>query len=103
MNSESDCEILQSDIDKLNNWRHANYMKLHLDKRKVISIEASSKNDDILLHTLPFANFSYPIGDTVIDYENSEKGLGVLVKNEFTWHEHQQSILTKASQMLRFN
>ena len=52
------------------------------------------------MHTLPFANFSYTIGDTVIDYENSEKDLGVLVNNEFTWHEHQQSILTKASQML---
>ena len=100
MNSESDCEILQSDIDKLNNWCHANNMKLHPDKCKVISIKARSKNDDILLHTLPFANFSYTIGDTVIDYENSEKDLGVLVNNEFTWHEHQQSILTKASQML---
>ena len=100
MNSESDCEILQSDIDKLNNWCHANNMKLHPDKCKVISIKASSKNDDILLHTLPFANFSYTIGDTVMDYENSEKDLGVIVNNEFTWHEHQQSIITKASQML---
>ena len=32
--------------------------------------------------------------------ENSEKDLGVIVNNEFTWHEHQQSIITKASQML---
>ena len=100
MNSESDCEILQSDIDKLNNWCHANNMKLHPDKCKVISIKASSKNDDILLHTLPFANFSYTIGDSVMDYQNSEKDLGVLVNNEFTWHEHQQSIITKVSQML---
>ena len=100
MNSESDCEILQSDIDKLNNWCHANNMKLHPDKCKVISIKASSKNDDILLHTLPFANFSYTIGDSVMDYQNSEKDLGVLVNNEFTWNEHQQSIITKASQML---
>ena len=84
MNSESNCEILQSDIDKLNNWCHSNNMKLHPDKCKVISIKASSKNDDILLHTLPFANFSYTIGDTVMDYENSEKDLGVIVNNEFT-------------------
>ena len=40
MNSESDCEILQSDIDKLNNWCHANNMKLHPDKCKVISISS---------------------------------------------------------------
>ena len=100
MNSESDCKILQSDIDKLNNWCHANNMKLHPGKCKVISIKASSKNDDILLLTLPFANFSYTIGDTVIDYENSEKDLGVIVNNEFTWHKHQQPIITKASQML---
>ena len=96
MNNESDCEILQSDIDKLNNWCHANNMKLDPDKCKVISIKASN----ILLHTLPFANFSYTIGDSVMDYQNSEKYLGVLVNNEFTWHEHQQSIITKASQML---
>ena len=74
MNSESNCEILQSDIDKLNNWCHANNMKLHPDKCKVISIKASSKND-ILLHTLPFANFSYTIRDSVMDYDNSEKDL----------------------------
>ena len=74
-------------------------MKLHPDKCKVVSIRANSKNEDILLYTLTFANFSYTIGDTVIDYENSEKDLGVLVNNEFTWHEHQQLVLTKASQM----
>ena len=75
-------------------------MKLHPDKCKVISIKASSKNNYILLHTLPFANFSYTIGDSVMDYENSEKDLGVLINNEFTWYEHQQLIITKASQML---
>ena len=75
-------------------------MKLHPDKCKVVSIKASSKNDGIFLYALPFANYSYTIGDTVIDYENSEKDLGVIVNNKFTWHEHQQLILTKASQML---
>ena len=100
MYSERDCEILQSDIDKLNNWCHENNMKLHPDKCKVVSIKASSKNDGIFLYALPFANYSYTIGDTVIDYENSEKDLGVIVNNEVTWHEHQQLILTKASQML---
>ena len=75
-------------------------MKLHPDKCKVISIKASSKIEYILLHTLPFANFSYTIGDSVMDYQNSEKDLGVLVNNEFTWHEHQQSIITKAYKCL---
>ena len=51
------------------------------------------------MYILPFANFSYNIGDTVISYETSEKGLGVMINNEFTWHEHQQLILTKASQI----
>ena len=36
INSESDCEILQS--DKLDSWCHANNMKLHPDTCKVISI-----------------------------------------------------------------
>ena len=90
MYSERDCEILQSDIDELNNWCRENNMKLHLGKFKVVSITASSKNDGILLYVLPFANYSYTVGDSVIDYENSEKDLGVIINNEFKWHEHQQ-------------
>ena len=101
MSSERDCTILQSDIDKLNNWCRTNNMKFHPDKCKVVSIKAYSKSDDKnnLFYTLPFANFSYSIGDTVINYEISEKDLGVTVNNEFTWHEHQQLILSKASQI----
>ena len=99
MNSERDCEILQSDVDKLSNWCRVNKMKLHPDKCKVVSIKATSKNDGNLLYTLPFANFSYTIVDIVISYENSEKDLGVIVNDEFTWHEHQQAILSKASQI----
>ena len=100
MNSERDCEILQSDIDTLSNWSHMNDMKFHPVKCKVVSIRATSKNDGDLLYTLPFANFSYTIGETVINYEHSEKDLGVIVNNEFPWNEHQQSILSKASQIL---
>ena len=74
-----------------------NDMKFHPGKCKVVSIRATSKNDGDLLYTLPFANFSYTIGETVINYEHSEKDLGVIVNNEFTWNEHQQSILSKAS------
>ena len=99
MNSERDCEILQSDVDKLSNWCRVNKMKLHPYKCKVVSIKATSKNDGNLLYTLPFANFSYTIGDIVISYQNSEKDLGVIVNDEFTWHEHQQAILSKASQI----
>ena len=105
MSSERDCTILQSDIDKLNNWCRTNNMKFHPDKCKVVSIKACSKSDDKnnLFYTLPFANFSYSIGDTVINYEISEKDLGVTVNNEFTWHQHQQLILSKASQNFRIN
>ena len=45
MNSERDCEILQSDIDTLSNWSHMNEMKFHPDKCKVVSIRATSKNN----------------------------------------------------------
>ena len=76
-------------------------MKFRPDKCKVVSIKASSNSNDNLLYILPFANFSYNIGDTVINYETSEKDLGVMINNEFTWHEHQQLILTKASQIFR--
>ena len=98
MSSEKDCAILQSDIDKLNNWCHINNMKFHPDKCKVVSIKASSNSNDNLLYILLFANFNNNIGDAVINYETSEKDLGVMINNEFTWHEHQQLILTNASQ-----
>ena len=73
MNSERDCEILQSGIDTLSNWSHMNDMKFHPDKSKIVSIRATSKNDGDLLYTLPFASFSYTIRETVINYEHSEK------------------------------
>ena len=74
-------------------------MKFHPDKYKVVSIKASSNSDDNLLYILPFTNFSHNIGHTVINYETSEKDLGVMINNEFTCHENQQLILTKASQI----
>ena len=99
MYSEFDCQMLQDDINKLYTWCLTNDMKFHPNKCKVLSIHANlaSKN---LLHTLPFFKFNYFIGSNIIEYTPDQKDLGVVINENFSWNDHQDMLLNKASQML---
>ena len=99
MYSEYDCHILLEDINKLYIWCNTNAMKFHPDKCKVLSIHAKPALNN-LIHTLPFSKYNYSIGSNIIDYTPDQKDLGVIINENFTWNDHQDMLLNKASQML---
>ena len=71
-----DHEILQRDIDSLNAWATLNKMKFHPEKCKILSINNFNYN---ILQELPFYFYPYELDNTVLDYVNEEKDLGVLM------------------------
>ena len=89
----------QKDITLLNKWCILNKMKFHQGKCKVVSIK-SNANKLFYLNELPMSHYSYQLGNCILDYEESEKDLGVIVNNKFSWIEHQSLIISKVSQML---
>ena len=99
MQSESDCNILQNDIDKLYTWCKVNKMIFHPNKCKVVSL-ISNANSLTHLRLLPFSQFCYTLGSSILNYEESELDLGVIINDRFTWSDQQNKILSKASQML---
>ena len=99
MKTELDCAILQKDVECLNEWCKSNKMRFNPEKCKVVSV-VSNPNNVSLLNLLPFSQFSYALGNSILDYENCEKDLGVIVNGNFAWSEQHLSIISKASQML---
>ena len=97
ISSEIDHSILQKDIDYLNDWAAQNQMKFHPRKCKVLSV---SKSSPWLLNVLPFIQFIYSIGDSQLDYVESEKDLGVDMTPKLSWTEQCNRLYSKANQNL---
>ena len=97
ISTQSDCELLQNDINTLFKWSVRNQMHFHPDKCKVLQIH---ENEPLCTKVLPLAKFYYYINDNIIDYTECEKDLGVLVNTNFKWDDHQIKVLNKAHQML---
>ncbi len=88
--SDLDHSILQNDID----WAISNKMKFHPKKCKGVSIH----NRASPLAMLPFVEFYYSLGENLLNYEDSEKDLGVLINPSFSFNSQCESLLLKASQ-----
>ena len=69
-------------------------MRFNTKKCKVLSINHFNKN---LLSELPFFLFPYRINTTLLDYSNEEKDLGIIVTNKFSFTNHHNEILSKAT------
>ena len=74
-------------------------MRFNPEKCKVVSV-VSNPNNVSHLNLLPFSQFSYALGNSILDYENCEQDLGVIVNGNFAWSEKHLSIISRASQML---
>ena len=72
-----------------------NKMKFHHKKCKVLSI-----TDKHVIHNLPFDRFPYCLGDTCLEYVNSEKNLGVYVNNKLNWSLHCTTLIAKQTNLL---
>ena len=87
----ADSVILQDDIAVLNNWAIENKMKFHPDKCKVLSVTLK-KND--------MPRFTYKLGQTPLQYVQSEKDLGISITPNLCWTKHCNNLCSKAKRNL---
>ena len=67
--NETDCILLNNDINSLNDWALRNKMRFHPTKCKILSLSLRTTPNDIL----PFQKFSYELGNSILDYDDTEK------------------------------
>ena len=94
--SETDCFLLNNDINSLNKWALRNEMSFHSTKCKILTFSLRTTPNDILL----FQKFSYELGDTILDYDDNEIDLGAYLTTKLTWDSHHDFICKKASRQL---
>ena len=87
----ADSLILQDDIAVLNDWAIENKMKFHPDKCKVLSVTLK-KND--------MPRFTYKLGQTPLQYVQSEKDLGISITPNLCWTKHCNNLCSKAKRNL---
>ena len=89
INTHTDGNILQRDINYLNDWAVRNKMNFHLDKCKAISISLSHP---------PPSPFSYSLGNSPLEYVECEKDLGVDITPKLLWNSQCNRLYSKACQ-----
>ena len=93
--SESDHDALQNDINYLYRWSIENKMNFHPQKCKVVSVASLPPP---LLGILPNIQYFYTLGDNVLEYVGSEKDLGVDINSHLNFTEQCDRIYSKANQ-----
>ena len=99
INNDQDHEVLQQDINVLSNWATNNLMRFHPDKCKILTVSLQH-DPSPLIQALPFSKFVYCIGNTALEFVNSEKDLGVHFNKSLTWTEHCNFLFSKANRNL---
>ena len=95
MNDSVDHITLQHDIDYLHNWALRNKMKFHPSKCKVLMV---SKLNPPFIDVLPCIQYFYTLGNTLLDYTQSEKDLGITINRTLNFSEHTDSLYNRANQ-----
>ncbi len=92
---QSDHEVLQKDIDYLNQWATDNKMHFHPQKCKVLDmLNRPSPFQGIL----PFIQYHYVLGDSMLNFVDSERDLGVDITKTLNFNDQRCRLLSKASQ-----
>ncbi len=94
---EEDHNILQEDIDYLVDWAIQNKMRFHPSKCKVLSV---SMFRPPYIDSLPFIQYFYSLGSSLLDYTSSEKDLGILMNSTLNFNDQANSLYNKANQKL---
>jgi hypothetical protein len=90
--SESDCDVLQRDLDKLALWEDKWLMQFHPEKCNVLSI---TKNRNLIRR-------NYTLRDHVLEQVTSTKYLGVTISSDLKWTPHINNICGKANGTIGF-
>jgi hypothetical protein len=90
ISSPEDCNLLQFDIDSIRGWCDANYIKLNVDKTKVITF---SMKTNILIYEYTLFHFTITRTDSV-------KVLGVYLDTKLYFHNHTNFIFSHCMKLL---
>ena len=90
--SADDCQMLQSDLNKLTEWEEKWLMSFNLSKCEVLTVTCKKQP------TL----FNYSMHDQILNRVKSTKYLGVTKTSDMNWNKHINQTAGKANQMLGF-
>jgi hypothetical protein len=88
--SPNDCNRLQSDIDFVQGWCTANFMKLNINKTRVIFF--SRKTNTLI--------YDYKLCQSSITRTNSIKDLGVFIDSKLRFHDYVDCIFSQCIKLL---
>ena len=91
----SDHQKLQEDINYLLDWSVRNKMNFHPSKCKVLMV---SRFYPPLIDVLPCIQFFYYLGNSLLDYTESEKDLGIVMNRTLNFTEHANYLYNRANQ-----
>ena len=90
--SQSDTNSLQKDLDKLENWENRWLMEFNIDKCQILRV---THKRDPLYH-------EYTLHGKILESVDSAKYLGVKITSDLCWNQHISNIVTKGNQTLGF-
>ena len=94
---ESDCEMLQDDLDYLQGWSDTWLLKFHPDKCKVMQI--GNKNREEFKYKLT-QNTEQGPKEFPLQYTEDEKDIGVTIDPKLTFEKHMNDKVNKANSVM---
>ena len=89
VSNQTDCQVLQEDLNKLENWEREWLMSFNPDKCEVIRV-TNKKKPTI---------FKYMLHGVSLKETDSAKYLGVNISRELSWGKHIDQITTKTNKL----
>ena len=102
INSTTDMNNLQQNLNQIYEWSKTNNMILNENKFEMMNFNLNTRNKSKkLLQELPFEiPISYQLPDTTyIEPTNSVRDLGIIIDSELSWDVHRNLICKKARRM----
>ena len=90
--SADDCQMLQSDLNKLTEFEETWMMSFNPSKCEVLTVTCKKQP------TL----FTYSMHEQILNRVKSTKYLGVTITSDLNWNKHNKQTAGKANQMLGF-
>ncbi|MES9904902.1 MAG: reverse transcriptase family protein [Sedimenticola sp.] len=94
IHTDSDCQALQDDIDKLAKWEETWLMKFNASKCHTLRVTNHQPHTRLILN--------YKLHDQVLESVSSAKYLGLTFADSLSWSSHIHNVTSKANRTLGF-
>ena len=85
ISSENNCQTLQTDVNRLQDWCTDNKMSFNIEKYHALTVKAT---DYLLTDELPFSKTFYFLDDKIIDYSLQQRDLGIIMNAKLNFQDH---------------